>query len=270
FLVPVIPILALLASLAVQRGLGAGGAILVGWSLWTGLLGGWEPRLVHRDRDDTAHLFRAYSGAEEGTRLLPGYVLSDPDRYRLSLVWGAGFLLAVSRRRSPATGTQMAVASLGLIAAAGIASSLSQARVGGRDAVRLLGRRALEVPGWHWAGPAARWGPSDLAWGPLYEPHRHPEGAELGSRLALAPGRYRIVVEAENLAPTQSSPVLVTRPEGSGASERLWPLAPGGAGWTGIFEVPPGGAVTLLVRGGGPFLLHSLSLEPQPSSADSV
>ncbi len=247
-----------------------GGAILVGWSLWTGLLGGWEPRLVHRDRDDTAPVFRAYSGAEEWTRLLPGYVLSDPDRYRLSLVWGAGFLLAVSRRRSPATGTQMAVASLGLIAAAGIASSLSQARVGGRDAVRLLGRRALEVPGWHWAGPAARWGPSDLAWGPLYEPHRHPEGAELGSRLALAPGRYRIVVEAENLAPTQSSPVLVTRPEGSGASERLWPLAPGGAGWTGIFEVPPGGAVTLLVRGGGPFLLHSLSLEPQPSSADSV
>jgi hypothetical protein len=270
FLVPVIPILALLAGLAVQRGLGAGAAILLGWSLWTGLLGGWEPRLVHRDRDDTAPLFRAYSGAEEWTRLLPGYVLSDPDRYRLSLVWSAALLLAVARRRSPATGTRIAMASLGFIASAGIASSLSQARVGGRDAVRLLGRRALEVPGFGWAGPAARWGPSDLAWGPLYEPHRHPEGAELGSRLSLPAGRYRIVVEAENLAPTQSSPVLVARPDVPGTPERLWPLAPGGAGWTGVFEVAPGGAVTLVVRGGGPFLLHSLSLEPQPSRANSV
>jgi hypothetical protein len=270
FLVPVVPILALLAGLAVQRGLGAGGALLVGWSLWTGLLGGWEPRLVHRDRDDTAPLFRAYSGAEEWTRLLPGYVLADPDRYRLSLVWGAGLVLAVSRRRSAVTGAQVAVASLGLIAAAGIASSLSQARVGGRDAVRLLGRRALEVPGWGWAGPAARWGPSDLAWGPLYEPHRHPEGAELGSRLALPAGRYRIVVEAENLAPTQSSPVLVARLDVPGAPERVWPLAPVLPGWTGVFEVPPGAAVTLLVRGGGPFVLHALSLEPQPSTPDPV
>jgi hypothetical protein len=270
FLVPVIPILALLSSLAVQRGLGAGGALLIGWSLWAGVLGAWEPRLVHRDRDDTAPLFRAYSGAEEWTRLLPGYVLADPDRYRLSLVWGAALVLAVSRRRSPATPTRMAAASLGLIAAAGIASSLSHARVGGRDAVRLIGQRALEVPGWAWAGPAARWGPSDLAWGPLYEPHRHPEGAELGSRLTLPAGRYRIVLEAENLAPTQSSPVLVARPDAPGAPEGLWPLAPVGPGWTGVFEVRQGGAVTLLVRGGGPFLLHSLSLEPQPSRVDPV
>jgi hypothetical protein len=41
-------------------------------------------------------------------------------------------------------------------------------------------------------------------------------------------------------------------------------------GWTGVFEVPPGAAVTLLVRGGGPFVLHALSLEPQPSTPDPV
>jgi hypothetical protein len=270
FLLPVVPILALAASLAVDRALGAGGALLVGWSLWTGLLGAWEPRLVHRDRDGTAPLFRTYSGAEEWTRLLPGYVLADPDRYRLSLVWSGALLLAVARRRSPVTGTRLAVASLGLIAAAGIASSLSHARVGGRDAVRLLGRPALEVPGWAWGGRAARWGPSDLDWGPLYEPHRHPDGAELASRLALPVGRYRIVLLAENLAPEQSSPVLVVRPDVQGAPDRLSPLASAGPGWAGTFEVLPGGAVTLLIRGGGPFLLHALSLEPQPSGDDPV
>jgi hypothetical protein len=270
FLLPVIPILALAASLAVERGLGAGGALLVGWSLWTGLLGAWEPRLVHRDRDGTAPLFRANSGAEEWTRLLPGYVLADADRNRLGLVWSAALLLAVTRRRSPVTGTRLAAASLALIAAAGIASSLSHARVGGRDAVRLLGRRALEVPGWVWGESAARWGPSDLDWGPLYEPHRHPDGAELGSRLALPVGRYRIVLEAENLDPKQSSPVLVVRPDVPEAPDRLWPLASVGPGWSGTFEVLPGGAVTLLVRGGGAFLLRSLSLEPQPSRADPV
>jgi hypothetical protein len=162
------------------------------------------------------------------------------------------------------------VASLGLIAAAGIASSLTHARVGGRDAVRLLGRPALEVPGWAWGAPAARWGPSDLDWGPLYEPHRHPDGAELASRLALPVGRYRIVLLAENLAPEQSSPVLVVRPDVPGAPDRLSPLASAGPGWAGTFEVLPGGAVTLLVRGGGPFLLHALSLEPQPSGDNPV
>jgi hypothetical protein len=271
FLLPVVPVLALAAGLAVQRGLGAGGALLVGWSLWTGLLGAWEPRLVHRDRDGTAPLFRAYSGAEEWTRLLPGYVLADPDRYRLSLVWGGALLLTVARRRWPVTPPRLAAASLGFIAAAGIASSLSHARVGGRDAVRLLRRQALEVPGWAWGGHAARWGPSDLDWGPLYEPHRHPDGAELGSRLPLPVGRYRIVLEAENLGPEQSSPALVVRPDVPGAPpDRLWPFASVGQGWTGTFEVLPGGAVTLLIRGGGPFLLHSLSLEPQPSGSDPV
>jgi hypothetical protein len=270
FLLPVIPVLALAAGLAVARGLGAGGALLVGWSLWTGLLGAWEPRLVHRDRDGTAPLFRAYSGAEEWTRLLPGYVLADPDRYRLGLVWSAALLLAIARRRSPVTATRLAAASLGLIATAGIASSLSHARVGGRDAVRLLGQRALDVPGWVWGGRGARWGPFDLPWGPLYEPHRYPDGAEVGSRLALPVGQYRIVLGVENLAPKESFPVLVVRPDVPGTPDRVWPLAPGGPGWSGTFEVLPGGAVTLLIRGGGPFLLRSLSLEPQPPSIHPV
>ncbi len=57
FLVPVVPLLAVAAALAWdRRGLTAGAALLVGWTLWTGLAGAWEPRLVHRDRDGTAPL----------------------------------------------------------------------------------------------------------------------------------------------------------------------------------------------------------------------
>src|SRR6266446_378429 len=47
FLVPLVPALALLVGAALQRGLTAGGALLVGWSVWVGLTGAADPRLVH-------------------------------------------------------------------------------------------------------------------------------------------------------------------------------------------------------------------------------
>ena len=72
FLVPVVPALALAVGAALPRGLTAPAALLAGWSLFAGLGGALEPRLVHRDRDGTAPFFREMSGAEEWTRLLPG------------------------------------------------------------------------------------------------------------------------------------------------------------------------------------------------------
>src|SRR5439155_11618916 len=151
FLVPLVPVLALLVGAALQRGLTAGGALLVGWSVWVGLTGAADPRLVHRDRDGTAPLFRAASGAEEWTRLLPGYVLPDenPDRDRLALLWATALGIAAASSLRPGTRPRGAVlAGLGPLAAACGASLLSTHRTAGRDAVRLLGRAVLSVPGW--------------------------------------------------------------------------------------------------------------------------
>ena len=89
------------------------------------------------------------------------------------------------------TAGRVVAASLGMVAAAGIASALSTARTHGRDAVRVVGRPALAVPGWRSeARAAAVWTTAVLDWGPAYEPHRFAEGAVLGDRLALPPGRY--------------------------------------------------------------------------------
>ena len=201
FLVPIAPLLVVAVALVWQkRGLTAGGALLVGWTLFTGLAGAWEPRLVHRDRDGTAPLFRELSGAREWTGLLPAYVLSDPDRHRLAAVWGLALLAAVPWRTRPASGVRLAGASLGLALAAQAAASVSHQRTDDRDAVRLVGRPAVRVPGWSVAVAVGRWGPEPLGWGPLYEPHRHPAGAELGRRLALPPGRYRLKLLAQDLA----------------------------------------------------------------------
>jgi hypothetical protein len=275
FLVPLLPVLALAVGSALRRGPTASAALLIGWGLWTGLAGALEPRLVHRDRDGTAPLFRAFAGAEEWTRLLPAYVLSEADRHRLSLVWATALALAASpwpSTRAQAGG--LALAATGLLAAAGTASALSDGRTGGRDAVRVIGRAAVSVPGWRvLASAAGRWGPADLEWGPLYEPHRHAAGAVAGSRLPLPPGRYGLVLYAEtfsSIAP--EPPALEIRPEGTQAAGRARPFARSPEGWQASFEVAPGDrAVTLLIRGGAPFLLDAVELRPaQPFRPGAV
>ncbi len=261
FLVPLVPVLALLAAAGVQRGLTSGAALLVGWSLWTGLTGAADPRLVHRDRDGTAPLFRAASGAEEWTRLLPGYVLSDPARHSLALCWGVALLAALPwRPRSPTAG-RMALTTLGFLAAAGTASWLSPAKTEGRDAARLIGRPVLTVPGWA-LGPSgpARWGPEVLEWGPFFEPHRRPEGAVIGGRLPLPPGSYRLRLEGEALGPL---PSLEIQPVRSGSP---WRIA-GREGEDWVVDVrETDGPVTLRLRGGGPFLLKAVELRLQPAT----
>jgi hypothetical protein len=273
FLVPVVPLLAAAVAFNLRRGVGAAAALVIGWSLWTGLAAAWEPRLVHRDRDGTAPLFRARSGAEEWTRLLPAYVLAEPGRHGLSLVWGAALaaVAVLAARGTPRHPAALAAGWAGLAVAAATASGLSQARTGGRDAVRVVGRPAMYVPRWTSVGAApARWGPEVLAWGPLFEPHRHPAGAELGVRLPLPPGRYRLSLAADVFEAGSEWGRLEARPEPAGAPRRE-PLRRTPDGLEADFEVRPGErALTLVLVGGPPLLVKELRLEIQPFASSPV
>jgi hypothetical protein len=271
FLVPLLPLLALAAGAALRARVTAGAAVLIGFTVWAGVLGSAEPRLVHRDRDGTAPMWRASAGAEEWTRLLPGYVLADPDRNRLAAVWTLA-LAAAAFGRKRATPITLAVATAGLLAAVCVSSVLSHARTEGRDAVHVVGRPAVAVPGWRVVGCAgAEWGPESLDWGPLYEPHRHPSGAVLGERLALPPGAYRIGVVSDDLAPGLL-PTLDLWPEARTPGEkRSIPLAAAGDRVQADFTVAAGErAVTLRLRGGGARLLQRIVLTPQPCGRGPV
>lgn len=264
FLVPVVPALALAVAARVGGGWNAGPALLVAWSLLTGAIGTWDRALVHRDRDGTAPLLRAASGAEEWTRLLPGYVLdeSERDRSRLAIVWTAALAVAAlaGRRRRAGTPAGLAGASLGLVLAAGTASQLSTARTGGRDAVRVVGRRAIAVPGWRpLAHAPAVWTTADLGWGPAYEPHRAPEGALLGDRLPLDPGEYLIAIEGEAVPSALPPPLLVSGPDGG--PQRIDPLALTPDRMTGRLVVTHGRETTLRLRSGGPFIIKEIRLQ---------
>ena len=264
FLVPVAPLLLVAAGLVwAKRGLTAGAALLVGFSLFAGLAGAAEPRLVHRDRDGTAPLFRELSGAREWTALLPGYVLEDPDRKRLALVWALALLAALPWRARAATATRLGAACLGLSLAAQAAASLSHQRTDDRDAVRLVGREAIRVPAVQMDRAPSRWTLEALGWGPLYEPHRHPAGAEVGRRLPLPAGSYRLTVEGRPLA--GEPPALVVAPDGSEAPVRVSASRRVATGWEADFVVRPGErAVSLILKGGGPALVRALTLEVHP------
>jgi hypothetical protein len=155
----------------------------------------------------------------------------------------------------------LAAASLALVAAAGIASRLSTARTEGRDAVRVIGRPALSVPGWTaMARAAAEWSPDVLAWGPSYESYRWPDGAPVGARLPLPAGDYRIEIEGEIVPSSLPPPLLEAGPDAG--PKRATPLAAGGGGLVGSFDVREGErATTLALRGGGPFILKDIRLE---------
>jgi len=266
FLVPVAPALAIAVAAAWdRRGLTAGAALMLGWSLWTGLGGGWEPRLVHRDRDGTAPFFREHSGALEWTGLLPAYVLAETDRGRLAALWAGALLLATPWRRRTPTATRLAVAGLGLVAAAQGAALLTDAHTGDRDAVRVVGRPAVRVPRLELARSAvATWDAESVEWGRVYEPHRHPSGAEVGRRLPLRPGRYELDAEGEVLG--ADLPRVEIVPEGSGGP-RWVPLTPGEGRQVGHapVEVREGEeAVTLKLLGGGPAVFERWHLRFNP------
>lgn len=267
FLVPIAPLLAVAAALAVgRRGLTSGSALLLGWTLACGMAGAAEPRLVHRDRDGTAPLFRELSGAREWTALLPAYVLADPDRHRLAAVWGAALAAALPWRGAGVTAGRVAVAGAGLVVAAQAAAGLSHARTDDRDAVRLLGRPAvsLPLPG-ATASAGAVWPPEALGWGPLYEPHRHPTGVDIGRRLLLPAGVVRARLEAEVLDGGARVPYVSLAPDRPGAPRRRFACRPAPGGWEVDLPVGPlDGAVNLKLEGGGPMLVRTIELAVQP------
>jgi hypothetical protein len=109
-----------------------------------------------------------------------------------------------------------------------------------------------------------RWPPAASGAPPLYEPHRHPAGEEIGRRLRLPPGRYGLAVSAERLA--GDPPALIVAPDPPGAPFRVSPSRPRTDGWEASFVVRPGErAVSLLLRDGGPALVRDFSLTVQPS-----
>ena len=265
FLVPVVPALALAVGARMRLGTRVGTALLVAWGLWTGAIGTWDRALVHRDRDGTAPLWRAASGAEEWTRLLPGYVLdeSEADRARLTVVWVIALAAAVTawRKDRTATPSGLAAAGLGLVVAAGIASRLSTARTEGRDAVRVVGRPALGVPGWRPLKRApAVWAAGALSWGPSFQPHRAPAGAVIGSRLRLPPGDYAIAIGGEAVPSALPPPMLVWGSDQGPVGITSLSLSP--AGLAGRFRVTWRDATTLRLQSGGPFIIKEIRLEP--------
>jgi hypothetical protein len=267
FLVPVVPALAVAVGAAWdRRGLNAGGAVLLGFSLWVGLVGGLEPRLVHRDRDGTAPFFREHSGALEWTGLLPGYVLAEPGRGRLAALWGGALLLALPWRRRAASAWRLTAVGAGWMIAAQAAAAVTDTRTDDRDAVRLVGRPAVQVPGFHYsASSEATWPATVVSWAPLYQPHRFPAGAEIGRRLPLPPGGYDLEGDADILAPDQPLPDLEVAPDGAGPprQERLRAGRAGGVGAS--FRVEPREhGVTLRLLGGGPLLVRSWTLRFNP------
>jgi hypothetical protein len=273
FLVPIVPLLAVAVALAWdRRGLTAGASLLLGWTLWTGLAGAFDPQLVHRDRDGTAPLFRQLSGAREWTGLLPAYVLGDPDRHRLGAVWAVAILAALPWRARAVSAGRVAAAGVGLVLAGQAAATVTHARTDDRDAVRLVGRPAVRLPGWSAeARVSASWAPEALGWGPLYEPHRVPDGAELGRRLPLPAGRYRLTLLGEALSPDRAFPPLLIAPDRPGAPDRASAARPTPWGGEADFDVRPGErAVSLRLRGGGPILLKSLRLSIQPPRTGPV
>jgi hypothetical protein len=273
FLVPIAPLLAVAVAMVWdRRGLTAGAALLLGWTLWTGLAGALDPQLVHRDREGTAPLFRNLSGAREWTGLLPAYVLADPDRHRLAAVWALALLAALPWRERVITARRVAAAGVGLVMAAQVAAALTHARTDDRDAVRLVGRTAVGLPGWRADRHVrAEWTPEALGRGPLYEPHRLPDGEEVGRRLPLPAGRYRLTLLGEALSPDGAFPALVVATDRPGAPDRPCPTRPTPSGGEADFEVRPAErAVNLRLRGGGPILLERLRLSIQPEGTGPV
>jgi len=264
FLVPIVPALAVGLAAWMRGRMWVGAALLAGWSVFVGLSGALDPELVHRDRDVTAPLFRARSGATEWTRLLPSYVLEETDRHRLAVLWAVVLVAATIRTKSSGP---RAVAGAVLLAAvaAEAAGRWSDARAGGREATHVLGRVALDWPRLH-VGRAqdARWTPAELSWGPIYEPHRHARRVDVAERLRLPPGPYRLELVADPLAGGSGgvAPALVI----VGAFGRPIGRATCNPALACDFEVPLGTReIGLVLDGGTPFILKEIRLlQPFP------
>jgi hypothetical protein len=261
FLVPIVPALALAAAAWLGKRRWAGAALLLGWGVFTGLAGAADPHLVHRDRDGTAPLFRARSGATEWARLLPSYVLAERDRHSLALLWAMALAAAAMRSRSETRARSVAGALLAWALAAEAASRISDARSGGREATHVLRRMALDWPRLRVGRAPAEWSTADLTWGPVYEPHRHSGVASVAERLSLAPGRYRVAIHGEILGAASTPPTLIVL----GRERRVVGTAACSVASTGwiceVVNAPGNTEISMVLKGGSPLRGSQIQIE---------
>lgn len=244
FLVPLWAPLVLGAGWALREAVSARAALLIGWTLFVSASGALRPELVHRDRDGTAPLWRAASGAEEWTRLLPAYVLAEPDRHRLAAIWGGLLLLAAVGRHRRTTARGLVAATAALAGAGLLAGRTTDAPPSVRDRVRLLGQPAVALPSWSFEPRA------EAGWVPLvtdHAPHRFPGGLTLGERLELPAGEYELEVQMQDRPPGSAPLVLLVAPERPGAWQTV-----SAAGGRHRFRVAGESAWRLALVGGGP------------------
>jgi hypothetical protein len=124
--------------------------------------------------------------------------------------------------------------------------------------VRLLDRSGIVPPLGPLVRGTAEWTAAELDWGTVYEPHRHPSGAEIGSRLALRPGPYTLELKAAIVPSTLDLPTVEIR-SGSAVSASGLAQDPSGMLSAG-FAVLPGRETSLVLRGGGPLILNEIRL----------
>ena len=271
FLVPIVPLLFVCVALVWERrGLTAGTALLVGWGLWAGLGGALDPQLVHRDRDGTAPFFRLLSGAREWTGLLPRYVLEEPDRRRLALVWSRG----AARRGAvappegePGPGggrgarpRRRGAARLGGRPSRGCGPRRGPpGRPAGSRGARMVGGRSRErrvVAGRPRSGTALRAAPL---------PRRAAARREAAARARALPDQPGGGAARGRQVPrTWSGLATIPTPSGSRV-----PLGAAPGGFAGSFAVP-GGGVSVRLRDGGALLLRGVRLSSQPSADGPV
>jgi hypothetical protein len=119
------------------------------------------------------------------------------------------------------------------------------------------------VPEWSLADAApAEWTAEELAWGPLYEPHRHADGATLVDRVRIAAARLEI--EADASLPLGVPPRLLIRTEEQPPSTMRVVTAWDGTRLRASFRLPAAvGPIRLALEGGSPFLLRRIRIDDE-------
>jgi hypothetical protein len=257
FLLPLVCVLSAPLSLSLRRGVGPAAALLVGWSLWCGLLGVANLETVHRDRDGVAPFFRTQSGSREWTAALPSFVLSE-DRPTRVLVWPWAALLGlslVSVASRPLGGRlrnrDTLLASAAFMAAAFLADRLSpRIRSPERDATRLLGAPALLLPSLRFEPNSTAAWPADF----LYEPHRSPAGHTFARAVSLRAGLFEFVLASHDRPGPGDLPWVEARDRKTAAVLRTRTVS-ALDGLHAALEIPRSGTYDLTLVGGQPLAI---------------
>ena len=151
------------------------------------------------------------------------------------------------------TARRVAVAGLGLVLAAQAAAAVTHARTDDRDAVRLVGRPAVRLPGWR-AEPAGERGvdagSAGLGAGLRAAPPAR-RGRGRPPTPAAAAGRYRLVLEGDPLSPERRRPAAGGRAGPRRGARSDLPDPAGLLGLGGGLRRAAGGAGGQLAAPGG-------------------